>query len=92
MKAESLSAPKRSGATFDAEHFEQDAPGSNPSLERLFCDSRVATYFRLEAGVARRCLSAEIEFILSNVGPAGNPASKRIVIQIRGTTTVRAKL
>jgi len=42
-----------SGATFDAEHFEQDAPGSNPSLERLFCDSRVATYFRLEAGVAR---------------------------------------
>jgi hypothetical protein len=28
--------------------------------------------FRLEAGVARRCLSEEIEFALIKVGPAGN--------------------
>jgi hypothetical protein len=29
-------------------------------------------YFRLEAGVARRSLSAEVEFALIDVGPAGN--------------------
>ena len=92
MKARVPFGADMSGATFDAKDFERDAPGSNPSLERLFCDSRVATYFRLEAGVARRCLSEEIEFILSNVGPAGNAPSKRIVTQIRGTITVRAQL
>jgi hypothetical protein len=32
----------------------------------------VVPYFRLEAGVARRYLSEEIEFALINVGSAGN--------------------
>jgi hypothetical protein len=34
-------------------------------------------YFRLEAGVARRCLSDEIEFALTNLRRRATPASKR---------------
>jgi hypothetical protein len=34
-------------------------------------------YFRLDAGVARRCLSDEIEFALINLRRRATPASKR---------------